>query len=132
MIDFERMRYLMQAMPDLLWKVSVAQANATRTTSTITGMPHGGGQNHQEDGYINLAEIRDVYREAEAELEGMRKELNALLENYEDPRGKAYLRYRYINGRTLAEIAEAEGRDRTTVFRIIKHAECCIMRAQNA
>lgn len=132
MIDFKRMRDLMRAMPDLLWKVSVAQANASRVTSTITGMPHGGGQNHQEDGYIKLAEIREVYREAEAELEGMRKELETLLEAYDDARGKAYLRYRYINGRTIAEIAEAESKDPSTVFRIIQQAEWSIMRAQNA
>lgn len=80
-------------------------ASANRMTSNITGMPGGGrGGDRIGDAAIRLADVRDAYREAFAKLEAMRAELEALLEDVEDPDVLAVMRYRYIKGKDLSDI----------------------------
>lgn len=131
MINFMRMRYLMAQVPKLLWDVERKTADATRITSSITGMPRGGGVNGQETSYIALSEVIDAYREAEAELNSMREELETQLYRMDDVKGKAYIRLRYLKGYSLDDIAKQEGKDRTTVWRIISNAERFLTRGQN-
>lgn len=121
----------MAQVPRLLWDVERKTADATRITSSITGMPRGGGVNGQETSYIALSEVIDAYREAEAELNAMREELDTQLYRMDDVKGKAYIRLRYLKGYSLDDIAKQEGKDRTTVWRIISNAERFLTRGQN-
>ncbi len=104
MIDLVRMRLLMSRLPRMLWDAERKMANAERITPSITGMPRGGSGNRQEDANVAYADAMDAYREAFAELEQMRKELEPLISRIEDVDVRAVMRLRYIHGYRPAEI----------------------------
>ena len=57
MVDLQRMRFLIKKLPKIEWDVEKKMANATRITTSITGMPRGGdGANRQEEANIALAD----------------------------------------------------------------------------
>lgn len=130
MINFYRMRYLMDRVPKLLWDTERAEANATRITSNITGMPKGGSMNRQEDSYITLAEVRDAYREANEELTTMLAELMPQIDALDDVDEKAVMRLRYLQGRKPDEIAIMLGKSRRGVYYFLTRAERKINRIQ--
>jgi len=131
MIDFRRMRWLMGKLDRIKWDVERKEANATRITSVITGMPRGGGGNRQEDAYVILADVLDAYREAIQELDDMRGELIPLIDSLPDPDGRAVMRMRYLDGYHPDEIATAIRRDVRSVYRYLKRSERQIIGEQN-
>lgn len=123
MTDLRRMRQLMKRLPNILWDIERKEANATRITSTITGMPRaGGGKNREEEARILLIDAKDSYREALKELEQMREELEPkLLMLNDEERGVMRLRYIYgYNPEIIAKVIYAHPR---TVYRRLKSAE---------
>lgn len=124
MIDLQRMRLLMKRLPNILWKIEQKEANATRITSNITGMPRGGGGlNRSEDATLALIDAKDAYREALEELETMRKELDPYLTALQDDAERAIMRMRYIYGYDPETIADAVSYHPRTVYRKLKSAE---------
>lgn len=124
MIDFIRMRYLIRKLPRLDWKVAQKQADATRVTSSITGMPRGGGGvNRSGDAIIALMAAKDAYREVFEELEAMRQELEPMIDQLEDPDEKAAMRMRYLHGLSPEEIARTIHRSDRIVYVYLKRAE---------
>lgn len=124
MIDFARMRELMQIIPRALWNVEQKNANATRITSVITGMPRGsGGENRSDDAKIMLIEAKDAYREALSELEAMRTTLAPLITELESEDERGIMRLRYIHGRSISEIAGIIFAHPRTVRRKLEDAE---------
>lgn len=124
MIDLQRMRLLMKRLPNILWKIEQKEANATRITSNITGMPRGGGGlNRSEDATLALIDAKDAYREALEELEAMRKELDPYLTALQDDAERAIMRMRYIYGYDPETIADAVSYHPRTVYRKLKSAE---------
>ena len=124
MIDLQRMRQLMKRLPNILWKIEQKEANATRITSNITGMPRGGGGlNRSEDATLALIDAKDAYREALEELEDMRKELDPYLTALQDDAERAIMRMRYIYGYDPEPIADAVSYHPRTVYRKLKSAD---------
>lgn len=129
MIDLVRMRQLMKRMPSMLWQVQLKEANAARATANITGMPRGSsGINKAEEAKLELIIVKDAYREAMAELEKLRSELEPIILKKiteEDERG--IIRMRYIHGYDPEEIADAIFLHPRTVYRKLKRAERKLM-----
>jgi RNA polymerase sigma factor (sigma-70 family) len=129
MTDLHRMRQLMKRLPNILWEIEKKEANATRITASITGMPRGGGgKNREEDARIMLIAAKDSYREALEELESLRKELEPELAALEDENERAMMRMRYIHGYEPEKIAQTINYHPRTVYRRLKSAERKLMR----
>ena len=91
----------------LRWRREKILSRAAKSTTTLTGMPHGSGtHNAVESGAIDLSELDAAYREAFEELEAMREELADLLPQLGDPDDIAIMRIRYIDGRSPGEIPD--------------------------
>ena len=131
MIDFQRMRRLINMLPQIQWDVERKMANAERITSNITGMPRGGNGNRQEDAYIILADVVDAYHETLEELEQMRAELKPYVDRLANPHERAVMRMRYMDGHRPEKIALAIDRDVRSVYRYLKRAEKQIAGGQN-
>lgn len=133
MVDLRRMRLLIKKLPKIEWDVEKKMANATRITTSITGMPRGGdGANRQEEANIALADAREAYRETLEELEQMRAELTPMIDSLEDINEKGTMRMRYIKGHRIDEIAETIDRDIRSVYRYLTSAEEKICEMQNS
>ena len=124
MADLRRMRQLMKRLPSILWEIEQKEANATRVTTNITGMPRGGSSaNRTEDANIALIDVKDAYREALAELELLRTEMEPVISKLEDEDERGIMRMRYIHGYDPEKIAQAVLYHPRTVYRKLKRAE---------
>lgn len=124
MVDLHRMRQLMRQTVNVQWKIEREMARATKITTVITGMPHGGGGHDQvADGAIQLQEIKAVYNEALDELERMRSELDPLVNTLEDVNLRAAMRLRYMHGRSPEDIADAISYADRTIYRFLRKGE---------
>ena len=124
MIILCRMRRLIKQIPPMLWDIKLAEANATKITATITGMPRG-SDNHSkvEDGAIKISALKDAYAEVIDELDVMRKQLEPLIDTLEDPDDRAVMRLRYINGFRPEEFAHERYRTARSIYYYLKRAE---------
>lgn len=122
MFDLARMRQLNVRYLDLYFRVEQAEANATRITSNITGMPRGGSGNRQEDAMVNYVDVKEAYRAVLAELESMRAQLAPALNKLSEEEA-GIMRLRYMYGHTIGEITRMRGMSRATVYRYLKQAE---------
>lgn len=122
MFDLARMRQLNARYLDLYFRVEQAEANATRITSNITGMPRGGSGNRQEDAMVNYVDVKDAYRTVLAELDCMRAQLSPALDRLPEEEA-GIMRLRYMYGHTIGEITRMRGMSRATVYRYLKQAE---------
>ena len=62
MVDFQRIRALNQQKNDLAWRIIRMEARATKSTTTITGMPRSGGNgNRMEEIIIEIATVKEAY-----------------------------------------------------------------------
>ncbi len=128
MTDLRRMRQLMKRLPSILWEIEQKEANATRITSVITGMPRGGGGlNRSEDARLALIAVKDSYREALSELEALRHDLEQNLVFLTDEDERAIMRMRYIHGYDPEQIAQAVSYHPRTIYRKLKSAEHKLM-----
>jgi len=129
MVNLYQMRQLMRRTLKVRWKIEQEEAKATKTTTVITGMPHGGGGHDQvADGAINILEIKAAYREVLDELERMRNELDPLINALENPDDRAVMRLRYINGFSPEDIAEAIHRTDRSIYYYLSRAEDQLVR----
>lgn len=124
MATLRRMRQLMKRIPSILWEIEQKEANATRVTTNITGMPRGGSStNRTEDANIALIDVKDAYREALAELESLRAEMEPVISRLEDEDERGIMRMRYIHGYDPEKIAKAILYHPRTIYRKLKRAE---------
>jgi DNA-directed RNA polymerase specialized sigma24 family protein len=123
-INLYRMRQLLRQTVKVQWRIEREMARATKSTTVITGMPHGGGpHNAVEDGAIRVAELRDAYREIMEELETAQAALDPLISELEDADDRAVMRLRYIKGFSPEDIAEAIHRTDRSVYYYLSRAE---------
>ena len=124
MIILCRMRRLIKQIPPMLWDIKLAEANATKITATITGMPRG-SDNHSkvEDGAIKIMAMKDAYAEVIDELKVMREQLEPLIDTLDDPDDRAVMRLRYINGFRPEEFAHERYRTARSIYYYLKRAE---------
>ena len=129
MIILCRMRRLIKQVPPMLWDIELAEANATKITATITGMPRG-SDNHSkvEDGAIKISALKDAYAEVIDELNVMREELSPLIDTLEDPDDRAVMRLRYIKGFRPEEFAHERYRTARSIYYYLKRAEDSLIR----
>ena len=124
MVNLYRMRQEMRKTLKVQWKIEQEEAKATKTTTVITGMPHGGGGHDQvADGAINILDIKAAYREVLESLERMRKELDPLIDSLDNPDDRAVMRLRYIKGFSPEDIAEAIHRTDRSIYYYRSRAE---------
>lgn len=129
MVNLSRMRVLIGYENRLKFRYQKKLANATRTTTTLTGMPHGTtGHNQVEAGAIDMAEVEEAYREVWTELEALRKELEEILPALDNPDDIGVMRLRYIDGFDLKEIPDAICLSERAMFYHLAGAERKLMR----
>lgn len=124
MVSLCRMRQLMRYTIKARWKVEKEMARATKTTTTLTGMPRGGaGHDQVAEGAIQIDAVKRAYRETLAELEQMQQELDPLIDGLDNPDDRAVMRLRYIECYSPEDIAEAIYRTDRSVYYYLGRAE---------
>ena len=124
MINFHRMRFLINRLPAARFRVDKAKARATKTTTILTGMPRGSSTGNQvEDGVILIEYARQALDSITTELESMRTELKPMIELLESPLQKNAMWMRYIEGHSVREIAYSLNYSEQHIFRILTIAE---------
>jgi len=124
MVNFSRMRFLINRLPAARFRVDKAIARATKTTTILTGMPRGSGTGSQtEEGVLLIDYARQALESITTELEGMRTELKPLIESLESPLQKNAMWMRYIEGHSVREIAYCLNYSEQHIFRILTIAE---------
>ena len=130
MVNLTKMRMLIRHEQRLMRRKDRIFANATKVTTVLTGMPHGGNGNKSqvETGAIELAEVEESYREVLEELNTMREELEGMLVQLDDPDDIGIMRLRYIVGHYPEEIPDLVNLSRRAMFYHLSGAEKKLIR----
>lgn len=130
MVNLTKMRMLIRHEQRLMRRKDRIFANATKVTTVLTGMPHGGNGNKSqvETGAIELAEVEESYREVLDELNTMREELEGMLVQLDDPDDIGIMRLRYIVGHYPEEIPDLVNLSRRAMFYHLSGAEKKLIR----
>lgn len=124
MVDLRRMRFLQNRLPMARFKVERAMSKATKCTATLTGMPRGGGTGNQvETGAELLDTAKAAYNAIQDELEVMREELAPIIAGLDKPLERTVMHMRYIEGRSVREIAFGIAYSEPHVFEVLRHVE---------
>ena len=124
MVDLRRMRFLQNRLPMARFKVEQAMSKATKCTATLTGMPRSGGTGNQvETGTELLDTAKAAYKAIQDELEVMREELAPVIAGLEKPLERTVMHMRYIEGRSVREIAYGIAYSEPHVFEVLRHVE---------
>ncbi len=124
MIDFRKMRKLINRLPMARFRVDQAKSRATRVTPVLTGMPRGsGGSSQVEEGAILIMIASEKYESMKAELKEMQDTLSPIIEGISDPLQKNVLRMRYMECRSVREIAYFLNYSEQHIFRILQRVE---------
>ena len=132
MLDFIRMRALMKLEHRKQWDKQKVMANATKITTTLTGMPRG-TDNHSkvEDGAIDIALIDNFIEKIHNEQDELWQKVVPVLQKYEaDNKGGIYtqrnaiiIRARYKDHLTIEMIADAMNLTTRRVIQILQETE---------
>ena len=124
MVDLRRMRFLQNRLPMARFKVERAMSEATKCTAVLTGMPRGGGTGSQvETGAELLDTAKAAYNAIQDELAMMREELAPVIAGLEKPLERTVMHMRYIEGRSVREIAYGIAYSEPHVFEVLRHVE---------
>ena len=124
MVNLSRMQMLIGCERRLKNRYRRKLADATRITSSITGMPRASGNHSKvEEGAIDLAELEEAYREVFNDLSVMRTELDKLLPSLDDQDDIGIMRLRYIEGHIPEEIPDIVCLSRRAMFYHLSGAE---------
>ena len=124
MVNLRRMRFLMNRLPMARFKVEKAMAKATKCTATLTGMPRSGGAGNQVETGMELLDIaKAAYNAIQDELAAMREELAPLIAQLDRPLERTVMHMRYIEGRSVREIAYGIAYSEPHVFEVLRHVE---------
>ena len=124
MVNLRRMRFLMNRLPMARFRVEKAMAKATKCTATLTGMPRGGGAGSQiESGMELLDAAKAAYQAIQDELDAMREELAPMIAKLDKPLERTVMHMRYMEGRSVREIAYGIAYSEPHVFEVLRHVE---------
>ena len=124
MVDLRRMRYLMNKIPQQVFRIEQAKSDAMKITQTLSDMPHGSGVHSKvEDGYDRIEQAVDAYEKVLGELGVMRKELEPYIEMLTDPNERAAITLRYMHGMKAREIADMIYKCERQVHRYLQDGE---------
>ena len=123
--DFRRMRRLINRMPMARLNVDRALARSARMTAQYSDMPRGGNKvsDPTSEGAILYMIAKEAYKSLKAELEGMQHEVEPRIDALELPLQRNAMRMRYIEGRSVREIAYYLNYSEQHIFRVIQAAE---------
>lgn len=123
-IELAKMRKLINRLPAARFRLDKAMSRATKTTTILTGMPRGSGGNSQvEEGALLIMLAREKYESMKEELSEMQAEISPLIEGLANPLQRAAMRMRYMEGRSVREIAYGLNYSEQHIFRILQRAE---------
>ena len=123
-IDLRKMRKLINRIPMARFRLDRAKSRATRITPILTGMPHGsGGTSQTEDGAILIMIASEKYESMKAELKELQDTLSPIIEGLQDALAKNAMRMRYMECRSVREIAYFLNYSEQHVFRILQRTE---------
>lgn len=132
MLDFYRMRFLINRLPTAEGNVAEAMSVATKTTTVLTGMPRGSGTGDQTgDGAVMLLLAQESLEKLRSELDAMRKELAPLIDQLEDDTYRKVIQLRYMDGLTVHQVALATTYSRSQTYVRLREAERAISELQN-
>ena len=124
MINLRRMRFLMNRLPMARFKVERAMSKAAKCTANLTGMPRSGGTGNQvEDGAELLDTAKAAYKAIQDELKAMREELAPIIAGLDKPLERTVMHMRYIEGRSVREIAYGIAYSEPHIFEVLRHVE---------
>ena len=131
MIDFQMIRRMNKQQQDLGWRIIRAEARATRSTTTITGMPRSGNNgNKMENMIVEIATLKESYIEICEKLAEMKQEMEKKLTALKNPYVQVSMRMRYIKGMKIKDICETLSYSDRQVIRFLKQGEQEINRAE--
>lgn len=123
-MDFRRMRFLINRLPMARYRLQKAWSQATRITPVISDMPHGSGVSSPvENGYLLVEAAKNAVDGIEKELADMRAELKGEIGTLENPLEVTAMQMRYLEGRSVREIAYSLNYSEQHIFRVISRAE---------
>lgn len=124
MVDFQRIRQLNQQKNDLGWRIIKMEARATKSTTTITGMPRSGSTgNRMEAIIVEIATIKEAYIGICEELNTRAEELEKAMKVISNPMVRVSIHMRYIRGCKIREICETLNYSDRQVIRFLKQGE---------
>lgn len=129
MIDFVKMRELIKQEERYRWAIERQEARATKITAALSksGRSGSGKTGSQvEDGAIELAPLRQEYKEIKDELDVMKAELRICVARIRAPKyrlEKTCLRMRYLQGISVRKIAAMLNYSEQYLFRTMRDAE---------
>ena len=133
LIDFRRMRFLTNRLPMARFRLMVAKSRATRTTPVLSDMPHGTEVSSPvERGYLIIEAAQNAVYIIETELMEMQKVLSQYMDILTDPLEITAMQMRYMDGRSVREIAYSLNYSERHMFRVLECAERKINRAASA
>lgn len=132
MIDFDAIWRKIQEVQRRARAVSALEDRATDISVKYSDMPRGGGGNTQEDIRITLADTREEYLTAKAELESMRRELTESLACLSKWQHKDVIKKRYLEGKTIDQVGLEMGYERAQINRHLSEARRIINAAERA
>lgn len=111
-------------LPMARFKVERAMSKATKCTATLTGMPRSGGTGNQvETGTELLDAAKAAYNAIQDELTAMREELTPVIARLDRPLERTVMHMRYIEGRSVREIAYGIAYSEPHIFEVLRHVE---------
>lgn len=123
-VDLKKMRKLINRLPMARFRVDQAKSRATRTTPVLTGMPRGsGGSSQTEDGAIMIIIASEKFEAMKEELKEMQDVLGPIIDQIADPLQKNAMRMRYMECRSVREIAYFLNYSEQHIFRILQRTE---------
>lgn len=103
-----KIRHLDKTVSAKLEQIEILHAQVTKTTSTLSDMPKGGGEQDKLAGTIaKIVDLKKGLHEEIRDYISLKAEAIRLIDSMSDDRHRLVLTYRYINGKTWEEIAVA-------------------------
>lgn len=131
--DFRKMRRLINRVPMARLNMDRALVRSSRLTAQYSDMPRGGSKpgDPTADGAILYMTAKEAYERLVDELLEMRCELRPKIDRLDSPLQKNAMRMRYLEGRSVREIAYYLNYSEQHVFRTISHAEEKILKNES-
>lgn len=123
--DFRQMRRLINRLPMARLNVDRALARSSRMTAQYSDMPRGGNKTSDptSEGAVMYIAAKDAYSRLKSELENMQREVEPIIDGLDRPLQRNAMRMRYIEGRSVREIAYYLNYSEQHIFRVISSAE---------
>lgn len=130
MIDFDAITRKHEEYRRKLRAADTLRERATDISVHITGMPHGGsGGNQQERIRVEMVAAQEAAEETRKELTEMKRQLRPKIKRLQKWQHAAVIRKRYLDGKTIQQVAEEIGYEWSQTNRYLNEAKAIINQA---